>query len=116
MLLVISELFRWEKDREAIVEYLETRAPYVNTEELKAFFKKRSDREVSNSNIVKAEPSSEVNKPPKKKKHISMKRLRSEENTRKRVIDLTEGTCCEKEIFLMDATRALLVSSGLKDS
>ncbi|MED6187627.1 hypothetical protein PIB30_078179 [Stylosanthes scabra] len=46
----------------ATSELLQTRAPDVNTEGLKAFFRQRGDKEVSTSNVVKDEPGSEVNK------------------------------------------------------
>ncbi|MED6185747.1 hypothetical protein PIB30_060086 [Stylosanthes scabra] len=60
--------------------------PYkVSFKDSKQFFVKRGDREVSTSNVVKVELGSKVNKPPQRKRHLSMKRLRSEE----KVINLT---------------------------
>ncbi|MED6171944.1 hypothetical protein PIB30_045637 [Stylosanthes scabra] len=98
-LLATSELLRWEKYRGAVVEYL------GNVDVLVTLEFNRNDREVSTYNVVKAEPGSEVNKPSEKKKSLSMKRLRSEEKASKRVIDLTEGECCGKEVSLEDARK-----------
>ncbi|MED6150997.1 hypothetical protein PIB30_078063 [Stylosanthes scabra] len=46
-----------------------------------------------------------INKPSGQRKPISIKRLRSEDNARKGVIDLTGSHCCGKEISLEDASK-----------
>ncbi|MED6200618.1 hypothetical protein PIB30_086982 [Stylosanthes scabra] len=60
---------------------------------------------MSTSHVVKVEHDSEVNKPLEKKKQVSMKRIRSEEASGKKVIDLTERKCCGKEVSLEDTVK-----------
>ncbi|MED6214080.1 hypothetical protein PIB30_099552 [Stylosanthes scabra] len=74
----------------------ETKVPDCSTAGLKSFFKQRADKEVSTSHVVKIEHGSEVNKPLERKKQVSLKKMRSEEASGKKVIDLTEKNVVEK--------------------
>ncbi|MED6127284.1 hypothetical protein PIB30_086664 [Stylosanthes scabra] len=76
-ILTTSVLLRWESDRSM-----------------------RADREVSSSHVVKVEKGSEVSKLSEKKKPLSLKRMRTKEVSGKKVIDLTEGKCCGREVVL----------------
>ncbi|MED6138588.1 hypothetical protein PIB30_075685 [Stylosanthes scabra] len=95
--LTTSELLKWESNRGMVIKYLETKVPECSTAGLKSFSKQRAEREVSTSLVIKAEQGSEVNKPSENRKPISMKRMRGEEASGKKVIDLTEKRCCDKE-------------------
>ncbi|MED6137330.1 hypothetical protein PIB30_064021 [Stylosanthes scabra] len=99
-ILTTSELLKWDINRGVMVKYLETKVPDCSTTGLKSFFKQRAEREVSTSHVVKVEQGSEVNKPAERKRPVSLKRMRSEDVSGKRVIDLTEGRCCGKDIEL----------------
>ncbi|MED6220877.1 hypothetical protein PIB30_049004 [Stylosanthes scabra] len=70
-ILTTSKLLKWEKDRDVVVKYTDT----------------------------KVEQGSEVNKP-SGRRPISVKRMRSEEASGKKVIDLTEDRCYGKDISL----------------
>ncbi|MED6217481.1 hypothetical protein PIB30_018116 [Stylosanthes scabra] len=95
--LSLAMLFKWEKEREYVERYLET-----TTGGLKNFFKNRSERGHSASNVVKTEEGVVVNQPSERKKPISMKRRRAEEGGlgKGKVIDLTSSKCCGKEVSL----------------
>ncbi|MED6174604.1 hypothetical protein PIB30_070577 [Stylosanthes scabra] len=69
---------------------------------LKNFFKMKSERDMSASNVVKTKKGTVVNQPQEKKKSYSMKRRRAEEggSGKDKVIDLTAIKCCGKEISL----------------
>ncbi|MED6182462.1 hypothetical protein PIB30_028591 [Stylosanthes scabra] len=95
-LLSLTMVFKWEKEREYATRYLET-----TTGGLKNYFKNKSERGFSASNAVKVEEGTVVNKPPEKKKVLSMKRRRVEEvGSSKKVIDLTSSKCCGKDVSL----------------
>ncbi|MED6213665.1 hypothetical protein PIB30_095508 [Stylosanthes scabra] len=85
--LSVNKLVRWEKEKEFVSEYLET-----TTEGLKNFFKMKSERELSTSNVVKSEQGVV-------KRVISVKRRRAEGEAsgKSKVIDLTTARCCGKE-------------------
>ncbi|MED6202498.1 hypothetical protein PIB30_106225 [Stylosanthes scabra] len=104
-ILTTSELLKWDSDRGTVVKYLETKAPDCSTAGLKFFFKQRAEKEVSTSHVVKVEHGSEVNKPLKGKRQVSLKRMRSEEASGKKLIDLTEKKCCGKEVSLEDTVK-----------
>ncbi|MED6151456.1 hypothetical protein PIB30_082754 [Stylosanthes scabra] len=94
--LSLGMLFKWEKEREYTLRYLET-----TTGGLKNFFKSRAERGHSASNIVKTEEGGVVNKPAENKRLPSMKRRRAEEGgSSKKVIDLISTKCCGKEVSL----------------
>ncbi|MED6115627.1 hypothetical protein PIB30_092496, partial [Stylosanthes scabra] len=99
-ILTTSELLKWDSNRGALVKYLETKVPDCSTAGLKSFFKQRAEREVSTSHVVKVEQGSEVNKPSERRRPVSLKRMRTEDVSGKRVIDLTEGRCCGKDVEL----------------
>ncbi|MED6135673.1 hypothetical protein PIB30_048891 [Stylosanthes scabra] len=95
-LLSLTMVFKWDKEREYAVRYLET-----TIGELKNFFKNRAERGHSASNIIKAEEGVVVNQPLEKKRVPIMKRRRAEEGgSSKKVIDLTSNKCCGKEVSL----------------
>ncbi|MED6110397.1 hypothetical protein PIB30_042497 [Stylosanthes scabra] len=71
--LSVNKLVRWEKEKEFVSEYLET-----TTGGLKNFFKMKSERELSTSNVVKSEQGVVVNQPLEKKRVISVKRRRAD--------------------------------------
>ncbi|MED6163473.1 hypothetical protein PIB30_080230 [Stylosanthes scabra] len=77
-----------------------TKVPDCSMVGLKSFFKQRVEREVSTSHVVKVEHGSEVNKPAEKRKPVSLKRMRTEEVSRKRAIDLMESRCCVRDVAL----------------
>ncbi|MED6212877.1 hypothetical protein PIB30_087657, partial [Stylosanthes scabra] len=81
---------------------VKTKVPDCNTSSLKPFFKQRAEKALSSSQVVKIKKGSEVDKPPERKRPVSMKRLRSEEGLGKKVIDLIEKKCCRKEFSLED--------------
>ncbi|MED6111507.1 hypothetical protein PIB30_052889 [Stylosanthes scabra] len=83
-LLSTSELVKWEQDRDA------TKVSDCSAAGLKSFFKQWAEKELSTSNIVKVKQGSDVNKPSNKRKPISLKRMKSEEASMKKVIDLIE--------------------------
>ncbi|MED6223055.1 hypothetical protein PIB30_070289 [Stylosanthes scabra] len=87
------------KEREYVERYLET-----TTGGLKNFFKNRAERGHSTSNLVKAEEGAVVNEPSEKKRVPIMKKRREEEggSGKNKVIDLTGGKCCGKEVSLQD--------------
>ncbi|MED6145077.1 hypothetical protein PIB30_021731 [Stylosanthes scabra] len=94
--LSLGMLFKWEKEREYALRYLET-----TTGGLKNFFKSRAERGHSASNVIKTEEGTVVNQPPERRRVPSMKRRRAEEGgSSKKVIDLTSSKCCGKEISL----------------
>ncbi|MED6151322.1 hypothetical protein PIB30_081405 [Stylosanthes scabra] len=95
--LSVNKLVRWEKDKEYVSEYLDT-----TTGGLKNFFKMKNERELSTSNVVKSEQGIVVNQPLEKKRVISVKRKRSEEEAsrKSKVINLTGARCCGKEVSL----------------
>ncbi|MED6131221.1 hypothetical protein PIB30_007910 [Stylosanthes scabra] len=101
-MLTTSEVVKWDSDRQAVVKYFETKIPDCNTSSLKSFFKQRAEKELSNSHVVKLEKGVEVNKPSERKRPVSLKMLRSEEASGKRVIDLTDAKCCGKEVSLKE--------------
>ncbi|MED6119410.1 hypothetical protein PIB30_011475 [Stylosanthes scabra] len=82
--LSLTMLFKWEKEREYTVRYLET-----TTGGLKNYFKNRNERGFSASNVVKTEEGVVVNQPAEKKKVPSMKRKRAEEGGSGKKEDLT---------------------------
>ncbi|MED6168624.1 hypothetical protein PIB30_013356 [Stylosanthes scabra] len=95
--LVVGKLLKWEKERESVFDYIE-----ATTGGLKNYFKAKSEREFSAFNAVKIEKGMVVNHPSEKKKGYSVKRRRVEEggSGKGKVIDLTAGKCCGKEISL----------------
>ncbi|MED6121442.1 hypothetical protein PIB30_030161 [Stylosanthes scabra] len=95
--LVVNKLLKWEREKESVFDYIET-----TTGGLKNYFKAKSEREFSASNAVKVEKGVIVNQSSEKKKGYNIKRRRAEEGgSRKgKVIDLTAGKCCGKEISL----------------
>ncbi|MED6179559.1 hypothetical protein PIB30_001852 [Stylosanthes scabra] len=97
-----SEVLKWDSDKESVVGYFETKILDCNTSSLKSFFKQRVEKELSSSQVVKIEKGSEVNKPAERKRPVSLKRLRSEEGSGKKVIDLTDAKCCGKEVSLKE--------------
>ncbi|MED6135703.1 hypothetical protein PIB30_049104 [Stylosanthes scabra] len=56
--LCLNMLVKWEKEKESVIEYLE-----ATTGGLKNFFKMKSERELSTSNVVKSEQGMVVNQP-----------------------------------------------------
>ncbi|MED6195780.1 hypothetical protein PIB30_041274 [Stylosanthes scabra] len=94
--LSLTTVFKWDKEREYAMRYLET-----TTDGLKNYFKNRNERGFSASNAVKVEEGVVVNQPPEKKRVPSMKKRKAEEGgSGKRVIDLTSSKCCGKEVSL----------------
>ncbi|MED6176930.1 hypothetical protein PIB30_093025 [Stylosanthes scabra] len=68
---------------------------------LKNYFKNRTERGFSASNVVKTEEGVVVNQPAEKKRVSSMKRRRAEEGgSGKKMINLTSSKCCGKEVSL----------------
>ncbi|MED6135609.1 hypothetical protein PIB30_048210 [Stylosanthes scabra] len=112
-ILTTSVLLKWDSNRGAVVKYLDTKVPDCSTAGLKSFFKQRAEREVSTSHVVKVEHGSEVNKPVEKRKPISLKRMRTEEVSGKRVIDLTEGRCCGRDVVLEKVVKFSRSQQGL---
>ncbi|MED6177488.1 hypothetical protein PIB30_098561 [Stylosanthes scabra] len=112
-ILTTSVLLRWESDRSMVIRYLETKVPDCNTTSLKSFFKQRAEKEVSSSQVVKVEKGSEVNKPSEKKKPISLKRMRKEEVSGKKVIDLMEGKCCGRDVVVEKVVEFTKSQQGL---
>ncbi|MED6150996.1 hypothetical protein PIB30_078062 [Stylosanthes scabra] len=53
--LTTSELLKWESDRDSVVDYLD-----CSTAGLKSFFKQRTEKDVSTSNVVKMKVGSKV--------------------------------------------------------
>ncbi|MED6205955.1 hypothetical protein PIB30_022559 [Stylosanthes scabra] len=84
-IMTTSVLLKWDNDRNIVVKYLETKVPDCSTVGLKSIFKQRAEKELSTSHVVKVEQGSEVNKPLWRKKHITMKRMRSEDASGKKV-------------------------------
>ncbi|MED6136536.1 hypothetical protein PIB30_056977 [Stylosanthes scabra] len=84
-----------------VIEFLEK---HVCTKELLSLtmvFKWEKEREYATRYLVKVEEGTVVNKPPEKKKVLSMKRRRVEEvGSSKKVIDLTSSKCCGKDVSL----------------
>ncbi|MED6220289.1 hypothetical protein PIB30_043484 [Stylosanthes scabra] len=75
----------------------------VSTSGLKNFFKWKSEKELSTSNIVKMEQGVVVNQPLERKRPISVKRRRQEEegaSAKGKVVDLMGSWCCGKEFSL----------------
>ncbi|MED6161008.1 hypothetical protein PIB30_056712 [Stylosanthes scabra] len=99
-ILTTSELLKCDSNMGTVMKYLETKIPDCSTAGLKSFFKQRAEKEVSTSHVVKVEQGSEVNKPAKRRRPVSLKRMRTEDVSGKRVIDLTEGRCCGKDVEL----------------
>ncbi|MED6160715.1 hypothetical protein PIB30_054001 [Stylosanthes scabra] len=91
----------------------EMKVPDCNTASLKSFFKQRAERELSSSHVVKVEKGSEVNKPSGKRNPISLKRMRMEETSGKRVIDLTEGRKYGKDVVSEDVAEFVKSQQGL---
>ncbi|MED6164053.1 hypothetical protein PIB30_086005 [Stylosanthes scabra] len=85
--LTTSELLKWDSEKESVIDYLESKIPDCNTLSLKSFFKQRAEKEVSSSQVVKVEKGSEVSKPLERRRPVSLKRMRSEEASGKKVID-----------------------------
>ncbi|MED6196110.1 hypothetical protein PIB30_044170 [Stylosanthes scabra] len=73
----------------------------------------RAERELSSSQVVKVEKGSEVSKPSEKRKPISLKRMRTEETSGKKVIDLTEGKCCGRDVVLEKVVEFTKSQQGL---
>ncbi|MED6184075.1 hypothetical protein PIB30_043925 [Stylosanthes scabra] len=111
--LTTSELLKWDSNRGAVVKYLETKVPDCSTAGLKSFFKQKAKRELSTSNVVKVKHGSEVNKPSDRKKGISIKRMRSEDTSGKKIVDLTERKCCGRDISLEEVARFAKSQEGL---
>ncbi|MED6146600.1 hypothetical protein PIB30_035984 [Stylosanthes scabra] len=99
-ILTTSELLKWDSNSGAVIKYLETKVPDCSTAGLKSFFKQRAKREVSTSHVVKVEQGSEVNKPSERRRPVSLKRMRTQDVFGKKVIDLTEGRCCSRDVDL----------------
>ncbi|MED6120997.1 hypothetical protein PIB30_025953 [Stylosanthes scabra] len=95
-----STVLKWDSNKEYVIYYLEEKIPDCNTSSLKSFFKQRAEKELSSSQVVKIEKGTEVNKPVKRRRLVSLKKMRSEEASRKKVINLTEGKCCGKDVSL----------------
>ncbi|MED6213313.1 hypothetical protein PIB30_091933 [Stylosanthes scabra] len=112
-ILTTSVLLKWESDRSMVIKYLETKVPDCNTASLKSFFKQMAEKELSSSHVVKVENGSEVNKPSGKRNPISLKRMRTEETSGKRVIDLTEGRRYGKGVALKDVAEFAKSQQGL---
>ncbi|MED6136823.1 hypothetical protein PIB30_059335 [Stylosanthes scabra] len=112
-ILNTSELLKWDNDKEYVIDYLEKKIPDCNTLSLKSFFKQRAEKEMSSSQVVKIEKGIEMNKPVERKRPVSLKRLRSEEMSRKKVIDLTEGKCCGKDVSLEEVANFSRSQEGL---
>ncbi|MED6174322.1 hypothetical protein PIB30_068004 [Stylosanthes scabra] len=112
-ILTTSVLLKWESDRSMVIKYLETKVPDCNTASLKSFFKQRAEKELSSSHVVKVEKGSEVNKPSEKRKPISLKRMRTEETSGKKVIDLTEGRRYGKGMASEDVAEFVKSQQGL---
>ncbi|MED6160680.1 hypothetical protein PIB30_053723 [Stylosanthes scabra] len=112
-ILTTSVLLRWESDRSMVIRYLETKVPDCNTTSLKSFFKQRAEKEVSSLHVVKVMKGSEVNKPSEKKKPISLKRMRTKEVSGKKVIDLTEGKHCGRDVILEKVVEFARSQQGL---
>ncbi|MED6179738.1 hypothetical protein PIB30_003537 [Stylosanthes scabra] len=87
-LLSTPEVVKWDSDRQA----------------LEVLFQTRAEKELSSSHVIKLEKGMEVNKPSYRERPVSLKRLRSEEASGKRVIDLTDVKCRGKEVA--DFTRS----------
>ncbi|MED6107379.1 hypothetical protein PIB30_013228, partial [Stylosanthes scabra] len=87
--------------------------PDCNTASLKSFFKQRAEKDLSSSHGVKIEKGVEVDKPLEKRRPISLKRLRYEEASGKKVIDLTDGKCCGKEVSLKEVADFTRSQEGL---
>ncbi|MED6108836.1 hypothetical protein PIB30_027927 [Stylosanthes scabra] len=109
-----SEVLKWDSDKESVIGYFETKVPDCNTSSLKSFFKQRADKELSSSQVVKIEKGSEVNKPADRKRPLSLKRLRSEESSGKKVIDLTDAKCCGREVSLKEVADFTRSQEGLR--
>ncbi|MED6156458.1 hypothetical protein PIB30_014423 [Stylosanthes scabra] len=92
----------WNKRHVQCLGVEEAKIPDCNTSNLKSFFKQRAEKELSSSHVIKLEKGVEVNKPSDRKSPVSLKRLRSEEASGKRVIDLTDVKCCGKEVSLKE--------------
>ncbi|MED6121837.1 hypothetical protein PIB30_033853 [Stylosanthes scabra] len=73
-LLSLTMVFKWDKEREYAMRYLET-----TTGGLKNYFKNKNERDFLASNAVKVEEGMVVNQPAEKKRIPSMKRRRAEE-------------------------------------
>ncbi|MED6176555.1 hypothetical protein PIB30_089394 [Stylosanthes scabra] len=114
-ILTTSELLKWDSNRGAVVKYLETKVPDCNTAGLKSFFKQRAEREVSASHVLKVEQGSEVNKPAERRRPVSLKRMRTEDVSGKKVIDLTEGRCCGKDVELETVVEFSRSQQGLHE-
>ncbi|MED6171446.1 hypothetical protein PIB30_040826 [Stylosanthes scabra] len=112
-ILTTSVLLKWESDRSMVIKYLETKVSDCKTTSLKSFFKQRAEKELSSSHVVKVEKGSEVNKPSEKRKPISLKRMRTEETSGKRVIDLTEGRRYGKGMASEDVAEFVRSQQGL---
>ncbi|MED6149034.1 hypothetical protein PIB30_058675 [Stylosanthes scabra] len=70
--------------------------------------KKKSEKELSTSNIVKIEQGIVVNQPSERKRPVSVKRRRQEEegaSAKGKVVDLTGSRCCGKEFSLEEVKR-----------
>ncbi|MED6147570.1 hypothetical protein PIB30_045051 [Stylosanthes scabra] len=102
-----------ESDRSMVIKYLETKVPDCNTASLKSFFKQRAEKELSSSHVVKVEKGNEANKPSEKRKPISLKRMRTEETSGKRVKDLTEGRRYGKGMASEDVAEFVKSQQGL---
>ncbi|MED6168864.1 hypothetical protein PIB30_015698 [Stylosanthes scabra] len=108
-----TELLKWGSDRQFAVAYLEKKIPDCNTATLKSFFKQRAEKDLSSSHVVKIEKGVEVDKPIERNRPVSLKRLRSEEASGKKVIDLTDGKCCGKDVSLKEVADFTRSQEGL---
>ncbi|MED6195174.1 hypothetical protein PIB30_035496 [Stylosanthes scabra] len=104
-ILTTSELLKWDSNRGAVIKYLDQGSILKYDWVEVFFFKQRAEKEVSTSHVIKTEQGSEVNKPSERRKQISMKRMRNEEASGKKVIDLTEERCCGKEVSLENTAK-----------
>ncbi|MED6221333.1 hypothetical protein PIB30_053428 [Stylosanthes scabra] len=111
--LITSELLKWDSDKESIVDYLEIKISDCNTSSLKSFFKQRGEKEVSSSQAVKIEKGREVNKPLERRRPVSLKRMRSEEASGNKVIDLTDGKCRGRDVSLEEVVNFTNSQEGL---
>ncbi|MED6138092.1 hypothetical protein PIB30_071065 [Stylosanthes scabra] len=107
-------------DRDAdLVEFLfqnlkESKVPDCNTSSLKSFFKQRAEKEVSSSHVVKVDKGSELSKPLERRRPVSLKRIRSEEFSGKKVIDLTGSRCHGKDLSVEEAVNFTKSQEGLQ--
>ncbi|MED6213523.1 hypothetical protein PIB30_094201 [Stylosanthes scabra] len=82
-----------------LVQYLCRKEPLSLNRLLK--YNNRWVKELSASNVVKAERGMEVNQPSVRRRNISVKRMRAEETSGKeKLIDLMSSKCCGRDVSL----------------